>query len=221
MRVALIGGGDLAQQLAHYIRSYDAQAVVAGFVDDFADKGEERFGAACLGPIAAVPGLYAQQKFDAVIIGIGYNHRMVRQHLFETLHRVVPFYTFIHPTAFIDVSATIGEGCFLGPHTVVEQRTVVGANVFLYGGVNLSHDSKIGSHTFVAPSVAIAGFSQVGCRCFLGIHTTIVERVHIADDVVVGAAALVLHHLPEPGLYIGAPAYKKEGGGPKRGDSII
>lgn len=209
MRVVLIGGGDLAQQLAHYIRNYDEQSEVVGFVDDFATKGEERFGVLCLGSVSAVSDLYKHQQLDAVLLGIGYNHMEARQRLFKALRSIVPFYTFVHPTSFIDASAIIGEGCFIGPHTIVEQRTTIEANVFLYGGVNISHDCEVGAHTFVAPSVAIAGFVRVGSRCFLGLHSTIIERVRIADDVVIGAAALVLHHLPEPGLYVGAPARKK------------
>ncbi|SMB89455.1 transferase hexapeptide repeat containing protein [Hymenobacter roseosalivarius DSM 11622] len=209
MRVVLIGGGDLAQQLAHYIQTYDSQAEVVGFVDDFAVEGEQRFGIPCLGPIAALPDLYAQRQLDAVLLSIGYNHRETRQQLFEELRLMIPFYTFVHPTAFIDASATVGEGCCIGPHTVLEQRTIIEPNVFLYGGVNVSHDSKIGAHTFVAPSVAIAGFVRVGRRCFLGLHSTIVERVNITDDVVIGAGALVLRHLTKPGLYMGVPVFKR------------
>jgi sugar O-acyltransferase (sialic acid O-acetyltransferase NeuD family) len=209
MRLALIGGGDLAQQLAHYVRTYEKEVEIIGFVDDFAIKGEEKFGIPCIGTVTDVLDLYAYGQFDKVILGIGYKHQDARQKLFEKLHPTVPFYTFIHPTAFIDVTAKVGDGCCVGPHTVLEQRTVIGHNVFLYGGVNVSHDSKIGAHTFVAPSVTIAGFVDVGQRCFLGLHSTIIEHVRIADDVALGAASLVLHDLAEPGVYIGAPTRKK------------
>jgi sugar O-acyltransferase (sialic acid O-acetyltransferase NeuD family) len=210
MRVVLIGGGDLSQQLAHYIMNYDSLAEVVGFVDDYATKGEKRFGVFCLGAITAVLTLYEAGNLDAVLLGIGYNHREKRQQIFELLHPKVPFYTFIHPTAFVDSSAIVGQGCCIGPHAVLEQRTTIGPNVFIYGGVNISHDSEIGAHTFIAPSVAVAGFARIGSRCFLGLHSTIVERVRIVDDVVVGASSLVLHQLSEPGIYLGAPARKKK-----------
>lgn len=209
MRIVLIGGGDLARQLAHYIQTYDKQAKVIGFVDDFAIKGEMRFDVKCLGKLSALPALYAAQYLDAAFLAIGYKNLRTRQALFDSLHSAIPFYTFVHPTAFIDSSAVLGVGCCIGPSAIIEQGVVLGPNVFLYGGVNISHDSEIGAHTFVAPSVVIAGFTKIGKRCFLGINTSVIERIYISDDVIIGAAALVLNDLTESGLYVGAPARKK------------
>lgn len=209
MRILIIGGGDLAQQFAHYIFYYDKKAVAIGFVDDFINVGVERFSLPCLGSINTIDRLYKEQKFDALALGIGYSHLVFRKQIFDRMQRKIPFYTFLHPTSFIDTSAVIGEGCFIGPHTIIEQRAVIEHNVFIYAGVNVSHDSKISSHSFIAPSVAIAGFVEIGQCCFIGLQSAIIDGVNITSGTVVGAGALVLNHISEPGLYIGSPARKK------------
>jgi len=53
--------------------------------------------------------------------------------------------TEIHPTAIIDSTAEIGEGCFIGPYCIVGPRVVLGAGCWLQHHVSLYGPSRFGS----------------------------------------------------------------------------
>jgi sugar O-acyltransferase (sialic acid O-acetyltransferase NeuD family) len=204
-KIAIIGGGDLAKQIDHYISNFDSSAEVVGFVDDTVNVGDCRFNKPCLGPIAELRNLFEAGAFDQVILGIGYKHVNFRKKLFSEL-KDLSFYTFIHPAAIIDPSARVGKGVVIATASVIEQRSVIGDNVFVYNNVSIAHDSKVLSHSFLSPRVAIAGFSTVGECCNIGINTTIIDNISICDQVQTGGGTVVIKNIETPGLYVGNPA---------------
>lgn len=207
-KVLIIGGGDLAKQIDHYISIYDQDNEVVGFVDDTVSSGSERFNKKCLGGFNDIDKIASNNGFDKLILGIGYKHLIKRKDIFNAYYKTYPFYTFIHPKAFVDDSAEIGTGVIIGPHTVIEQRAKVKNNVFIYSAANISHDSTIGGHSFIAPSVSIAGFVQIGSCCFIGIDATVTDNITITGNTIVGAKSLVVKDIDEPGTYIGHPCKK-------------
>lgn len=117
---------------------------------------------------------------------------------------------------------TIGDNCFIGPFVEIQRGVVIGRN------------SKVQSHSFVCELVTLGDdcvvahgvmfindlFSSggpargdkslwkstiVGNRVSIGSNTTILP-VRIADDIVIGAGAVVTKDLVEPGIYAGNPA---------------
>ncbi|MBI2515859.1 MAG: N-acetyltransferase [Opitutae bacterium] len=117
---------------------------------------------------------------------------------------------------------TIGDNCFIGPFVEIQRGVVIGRN------------SKIQSHSFVCELVTLGDdcvvahgvmfindlFSSggpargnkslwkatiVGNRVSIGSNATILP-VRIADDIVIGAGAVVTKDLVEPGIYAGNPA---------------
>jgi sugar O-acyltransferase (sialic acid O-acetyltransferase NeuD family) len=207
-RVLILGGGDLSKQINHYISVYDKDNEVVGFVDDTVLPGDVRFNRKCLGGFGDIEKIAAGNEFDKLILGIGYKHLIRRKEIFDTYNKVFPFYTFIHPKAFVDDSAEIGSGVIIGPYTVIEQRARVENNVFIYGSVNISHDSIIGGHSFIAPSVSVAGFVHIGSCCFIGINATVIDNINVTGNTIVGAKSLVVKDIDEPGTYVGLPCKK-------------
>jgi sugar O-acyltransferase (sialic acid O-acetyltransferase NeuD family) len=208
-RVAILGAGDLGKHLAHHARTTQREGglSVVGFFDDTLPRGTpvEATGVV-LGPIEAVEERYASGDFDALLLGIGYRHFAVRRALFERFQQRIPFASLVHPSCFVDETATIAPGAVLFPGCVVDKGAVVGENVLLNVGTIVAHDSQIGAHSFVGPGVAIAGFVRIGRSVFLGTGTRLVDNVTVADEVQTGAGAVVVKNLDEPGLYVGVPA---------------
>lgn len=204
-RVAIIGAGDLGQQIAHYIRQSNNHQVV-GFYDDFAQIGEQRNGTPVLGTINELMAKSQEVLFDELLLGIGYKHIKFRRSLFEQLQPVRSFATFIHPTCTIDPDASIEAGSVLFPCVHLDRNAKIKKNVVVNIGVTVSHDSEIDSHCFVSPRVAIAGFSYIGKRCILGINSTVIDNINICEDVQIGGGTVVTRNINKPGLYVGAPA---------------
>jgi UDP-3-O-[3-hydroxymyristoyl] glucosamine N-acyltransferase len=54
----------------------------------------------------------------------------------------------------------------------------------------------------------IAGSTNIGKYCLLGIRSTVIDKLEICDNVVVGAGSLVTKNITAPGNYVGSPARK-------------
>ena len=84
-------------------------------------------------------------------------------------------------------------------------------NVFLAPRSFVSHDVRIGSHTYCAPSINLAGNTNVGECCFLGINTTSVDGITIANNVQTAAGSVLTKNVPSNVMVAGVPAeIKKE-----------
>jgi sugar O-acyltransferase (sialic acid O-acetyltransferase NeuD family) len=205
VRVAIIGSGSLGQQIAQHLNQ-QKEWQVAGFFDDFAAVGEKTQNGIVLGSIQSIDLKFIEKKFDALLMGIGYNHLAARQKIFEHLVGHVPFAVFVHPHAYVDESASLAPGTFISPGCVLDINVSIGPNTFLYPGCIIAHDTVIAGHTFLAPAVRLAGHVLVEPRCFLGIGTTVIDNVTVGPDVRTGGGATVTKSLTKAGTYIGLPA---------------
>lgn len=206
-KLAIIGSGDLAAQIAHHALA-TGNYTIAGFFDDF-ENGKQKNGYPLLGKSMDILESFQQSIFDVLIIGIGYKHMKQRAELFEKYSSAIPFATIIHPSACIDSSSKIGNGVMVYPGVVIDMNTTIEDNALLYTGCIVSHDVVIGAHTMLSPGVTTSGFVKIGKRVNLGTATTISDNITIADDVQTGAGSVVVEHLTMPGLYYGVPAKLK------------
>ena len=208
-KLAIIGSGDLGEQIAWHARNDNHYAVV-GFFDDFAEQGIARHGLPVLGKVSDVLTSFKDGLFDELLVAIGYKHFEQRKNIFDTLSGEVPFGKLIHSSSYVDPSAKIGRGVVVYPGCVIDMKAQLEDNVLLNAGVVIAHDTTVGAHSFLSPAVKVAGFVRVGNCVSLGIGTCVVDNLQIADFVRTGAGAVVTESLINPGLYLGVPArYKK------------
>ena len=204
-KLAIIGSGDLGQLIAYHAVT-DKQFEVVGFFDDYAVENTTINKVKVLGTIADIETLYKQNVFDVIICGIGYKHLEFREKLFHDLQHKIEFANLIHSSCYIDASCNLGKGIFMLPSSVLDFNVTIADNVVINVASAIAHDSKIGSHTFISPRVAIAGFVIVGKRCNIGINSTIIDNITIADNVQTGGGTVVNKDLKNKGLYVGNPA---------------
>lgn len=185
-RTAIIGAGELGEQIARLgiKNGYN----IVGFFDDYT-KEKKFLNLPVFGSINQIES--NNDKFDNLIIAIGYNHFDVRQSLFLELSKRYAFATIIDNSAQIDPSANISAGCVIYPSVVIDKQVAIQENVLLNVGCNICHNSKVGSHSYIAPAVNIAGFVNIGEQAFLGIGCTITDHVTIASKSIIGAQSLV------------------------------
>lgn len=205
-RVAIIGAGDLGQQIAHFI-SFSKDKVSVGFFDDF--SVEKSFcSIPILGKIDDIQNAFAENKFDSLIIGIGYSYLRFKDDLFLKLKTLIPFETIVHPSAIVDPSAEIMDGCIIYPGCIIDQRVKVFPNTLLNLGVIISHDTTIGRSNFIAPGVVFSGFCETSERVFIGSNSTIKNSIRITKDVNIGAGTNIVKNISAEGIYYGNPSMK-------------
>jgi len=71
----------------------------------------------------------------------------------------------IHPKAFVDDTATIGNGCKIGAGTYIGKNVVLGEGVILYPNVTILDDTKIGNGTVIWPGTVIRERTEIGMFC--------------------------------------------------------
>lgn len=204
-RIAIIGAGDLGVQIAHtaLLSGYN----IVGFFDDYFGFPIVFNGLPLMGSIGNIFDM--RDKYDSIIIGVGYKHFQVRALLYQTLkENHIPLAIIIHNTAYVDNTALLGEGTVVQANVTIDKGCIVGNNVFINICSTIAHDSYIGDHSFLAPCVAVAGATRVGICSFIGTNATIINRLQITGNVVIGAGAVVTKDIKEPGTYVGCPAHK-------------
>jgi acetyltransferase-like isoleucine patch superfamily enzyme len=126
----------------------------------------------------------------------------------------------IHPSNLY--GCELGDDVFVGPFVEIQQGAKIGArtriqsHAFICDMVTVGEDCFI-SHgaMFVNDDFSIGGpargdkslwrETRLGNRVSVGTNATLLP-VHICDDVVIGAGAVVTKSITEPGIYVGNPA---------------
>ena len=206
-RLAIIGSGDLAKQIAHHAVN-DKHYQVVGCFDDFLIKGDCSNGLSILGDIASIQDCFDKDLFDQLFIGIGYKHMDLRNDLYLRFENKIPFGTIIHSSCIIDASSNIGKGTIIYPGCIIDMDAEIGNNCLIYNGCNIAHDSKVSNNTIFSPGVHIAGFCSIGEHVNLGIGTVISDNISITQKVRTGAGTVVVNSIVDSGTYVGVPAKK-------------
>lgn len=117
---------------------------------------------------------------------------------------------------------TLGDDVFVGPFVEVQRDVTIGARTRIQSHTFVCELVTIGDDCFVAHGVMFINdtfqtggpakgrkdlwrSTTIGNRVSLGSNATIMP-VRIADDIVIGAGAVVTKDLTEPGVYAGNPA---------------
>ena len=205
-RIAIIGAGDLGQQIAHFVTT-DNQYEVVGYVDDWQEKGTVVNGKPVLGVIDDLQVLYREGCFEEVIIGVGYKHFEFRKALYLRFDGLIPFATFVHSSCYVDPTSEIGQGVVIYPHCIIDRNAHIKDNVFINWGSGVGHDAVLESHSFIAAKVLIAGLAHVGEMCMIGNGAVTIDHIQIADSTTIGGGAVVVKNIQNPnGIYVGNPA---------------
>ena len=73
----------------------------------------------------------------------------------------------IHPSAFIDPTASLGKNVFIGPFVVISKGAVIGEDCAIYASSVIGEGSKIGANTTIHAGVKIYHDCVIGANCTL------------------------------------------------------
>jgi len=169
------------------------------FVDSNAKEGERILGSVLM---TALP---KDLGGSTLFIAFGDNGR--RRLAFQS-NEDKNIVSIISSKSYVSSSAVIGRGCFVGNFCHIGPEAIVGENTIINTGAVIEHGVRIGKHTHIAPNVAISGNTTVGDNVFIGVGTTVIDKISICDNVILGAGSVIIHDIIEPGTYVGCPARK-------------
>ena len=139
------------------------------------------------------------------ITGIGNND--VRKTIAETYN--VNWVSIVHPSAQIGFDAEIGKGTVVMANAVVNVCAKIGEHCIINTGAIVEHDNVIENYAHISPNVALGGTVRIGSLTHVGIGATVKNNTEICSDCTIGAGAVVVKNIKEPGTYVGVPIRKK------------
>jgi UDP-2-acetamido-3-amino-2,3-dideoxy-glucuronate N-acetyltransferase len=114
---------------------------------------------------------------------------------------------FVHPTAEVDETASVGPGCFVWNWTRIREGATIGAGTKIGQGVYVDHGVALGEGCKVQNGVSVFAGVTCGDFVFLGPHVTFTNDLYpraaagdewtlvpttIEDHVSVGANATII-----------------------------
>lgn len=173
------------------------------FLDD--DKSKKT----CLG--FEVVGKFSDAHFyiDKADFFVAIGSNTTREKLQSSLEKQgASMATLIYPSAIVGIDVAIGNGTVIMAGVVINSSTRIGKGCIINTSATLDHDNAIEDYVHVSPGTKIAGTVKVGKGTWLGIGSVVSNNVKITSECIVGAGAVVVKDIIEPGIYVGVPVRK-------------
>lgn len=145
---------------------------------------------------------YKEEADFFVAIGNNAVREKVQEKLIEQGLKVA---SLIHPSAVIGIDVEIDIGTAVMAGVVINSATIIGKGCIINTSSSLDHDNVIEDYVHISPSASLAGTVKIGKGSWLGIGSIVSNNVIICSGCKVGAGAVVVKGITEPGTYIGIP----------------
>jgi sugar O-acyltransferase (sialic acid O-acetyltransferase NeuD family) len=145
---------------------------------------------------------YKDEADFFVAIGSNATREKIQEKLIEQGLSVV---SLIHPSAVIGTDVEIGIGSVVMAGVVVNSSSRIGKGCIVNTSSSLDHDNVIKDYVHISPGVMTAGSVEIGKSTWLGIGSVVSNNVNICSGCKVGAGAVVVKDITEPGTYVGVP----------------
>lgn len=205
-KLVLFGGGNQAHYTIDIIEKENKYKIV-GIIDSVHEIGSKRFGYTIIGRQENLIELIEEYRIEVGLISIGDNWS--RYHVYNKIIEQLPNFEFvnaIHPSVIIGNDIRIGKGvvamagCIFNPKSVIEDFT------FFATGAQVEHDCFIDKFASISAGSVTGGYVKLGKFSAIALGVTVIDRIEIGQNTVVGSGSLVVKTLPNNVLAYGNPA---------------
>lgn len=213
--IVLIGGGNQAHYTIDIINK-EGKYNIIGIIDSIHDIGSDRFGYKVLGRQEDIVKLKEQYNIEGGVISIGDN--WVRYYVSSQIKKQIPNFNFvnaIHPSVIIGDNVQLGKGVVMMAGCIINPKSKIGDFTFFATGAQIDHDCNIKDYASISAGSITGGYVTLGEFSAITLGVTIVDRLKIGKNTVIGAGSLILKDIPDNVLVYGNPArivrIRKEG----------
>lgn len=201
------GAGDQAIVLEPIIKSLGAKYDV--FVDDTQDKAS---------PFEEVELLAGKRAFEkwflgrnaseyGFIIAIGNPYGYVRCMLHEyLLSKGIAPVTICDPSALLDHNVKVKDGAQIMKGVIVNAYAEIDKQVILNTRCTIEHHDELLEGVEIGPGATLCGRVIVNKHSWICAGATILPKMLIGENTIIGAGALVRTNVPDDSIFTGVPA---------------
>lgn len=204
--IVLIGGGNQAHYTIDIIER-EGKYTIAGIIDSIQEIGSERFGYKILGRQEDILEIMEKDSVTGGVISIGDNWG--RSYVYEQIKSLAPNFKFInaiHPSVIIGNNVNIGQGVVAMAGCIFNPRATIGDFTFYATGAQVEHDCVVEDFASISAGSITGGYVRIGKHSAITLGVTIMDRLEIGENTVVGSGSLVTKSLPSNVLAYGNPA---------------
>jgi len=204
--IVLIGGGNQAHYTIDIIER-EGKYTIAGIIDSIQEIGSERFGYKILGRQEDILEIMEKYSVTGGVISIGDNWG--RSYVYEQIKSLAPNFKFInaiHPSVIIGNNVNIGQGVVAMAGCIFNPRATIGDFTFYATGAQVEHDCVVEDFASISAGSITGGYVRIGKHSAITLGVTIMDRLEIGENTVVGSGSLVTKSLPSNVLAYGNPA---------------
>lgn len=150
---------------------------------------------------------------DQMMCYIAVGNPAVRLKIYNKLKNKtnISFPNLIHRNAQYDKRyVNYGIGNIICSGVSMTTNIKIGNFVHINLNSTVGHDTIIEDFVTVSPSVNVSGNVVLQNCVYLGTNSTIIEKINICKDIIIGAGCVVVKSLTQQGTYVGIPAKKME-----------
>jgi sugar O-acyltransferase (sialic acid O-acetyltransferase NeuD family) len=203
--LVLIGGGNQAHYTIDIIEKEKKYNIV-GIIDSANEVGSEKFGYKILGRQENIEEIVKKYNIEVGIISIGDNWS--RYYVYNQIINKIPNFQFvnaIHPSVIIGKDVDLGVGIVAMAGCIFNPKSIIGNFTFFATNAQVEHDCFIDEFASISAGSVTGGFVKLGKFSAITLGVTVMDRVEIGRNTVVGSGSLVIKSLPENVLVYGNP----------------
>ncbi|WP_448071221.1 NeuD/PglB/VioB family sugar acetyltransferase [Georgenia yuyongxinii] len=202
--LVLVAAGGLAREVLAVVRGAAAHEVIGVVDDDTELHGRDVDGVPVLG------GLEVAAIHPTAELVICAGKGSARARIARRLARLgVPHERYgnvVHPSVDLPSGFALDRGTILLAHVAVTADVRVGRHVVVMPNATITHDDVLEDFATICAGVSLGGWVVVGEQAYLGMNSSVRERVRIGRGATLGMAAALLTDVPDGETWAGVPA---------------
>ena len=199
-RILVYGAGGHGRSLAALIKR-TGLFEIQGFLDDGLPAGDDILEWKILGDRGSLSAL-RDEGIQYCVNGVGgIGNLQSRLNVYAWLGEAGFFCpSVVHPTAFLERSANLGDGVQVFPFAYVGTEVQVGYGAIINTGAIVSHNCILEPYVNLSPGATLAGGVMVGEEALIGMRATVNLYVKVGKRARIGNGATVKGDVPDGGV---------------------
>lgn len=201
----VVGAGGHGKVVADAAKEQGCWDKIA-FVDDLYPGLTECLCWPVLGKIADAEAFLL--KFPSIAVAVGNNQlRVSLLKKFSVMGFGLP--VIIHPSACVSSQGHIDAGAVVLANAVINAGAKISLGCIVNTAATVDHDCILAEGVHLSPGVHLAGGVTIGAYSWLGIGSSVIQKITIGANVMVGAGAAVTENVANDATVVGVPARVK------------